>query len=441
MAKETNQSCAYFSQMRGAIDTLTEAESGRVDTNITAMNASIDHTILLFIILAGIFIFLSLSLAILISKRISNGANKSTSAATQIARGDFDINLQTKGKDEIAKLCTALNSMANTLKANHDEIHQKSMLAEQKASEATTASIQAREAMQQAELARSEGLRTTANRIESVVQKVTLSCNHLNEQSESIKNGSEIQADRITSTATAMEQMNAIVLEVARNSGEAAHLGETAKENAQKGAYKVDDSLQAMTLTHKQTQELKQSMDSLGLKTEEIGNIMNVIEDIADQTNLLALNAAIEAARAGEAGRGFAVVANEVRKLAEKTMNATKEVGDSIKTIQSAAELNMQSVDQALESLDNAVKLSQESGNVLGEIVTVSIQTAEQVTGIATAAEEQSATTEEISSAVTEINKVTSENMKNVHASTVSIRELSEQVNELNQLIEELKTA
>ena len=235
--------------------------------------------------------------------------------------------------------------------------------------------------------------------------------------------------------------MNATVLEVARNSSEAATLGETAKNNAQRGAHTVDDSLQAMTKTHLQTQELKKSMDALGMKTEEIGNIMNVIEDIADQTNLLALNAAIEAARAGEAGRGFAVVADEVRKLAEKTMNATKEVGNSIKTIQSAAELNMQSVDQALESLDHAVKLSQESGAVLGEIVDVSIRTAEQVTGIATAAEQQSATSEEISQAVTEINHVTSENMQYVHASTISLQELSEQVNQLNELIAELKSA
>ncbi len=437
----TRESYSTFDSMRNVIDKLGEAEASRVENSIAGMNASIDQTVLIFIILSVVFILVSFVLAFFISQRISNGVNKSTSAAQQIAQGDFNIDLQSSGNDEIAALGNALNSMANTLKANNEEIQHKSALAEKEAAEALKASEQAQEAMKRAESAKSEGLRAAADKLESVVKNVTIFCNNLSEQSESIRSGSEIQADRIASTATAMEEMNATVLEVARNSSEAASLGENAKDNAQKGAAIVDDSLKAMTLTHHQTQELKKSMDALGLKTEEIGNIMNVIEDIADQTNLLALNAAIEAARAGEAGRGFAVVADEVRKLAEKTMNATKEVGESIRTIQGAAELNMQSVDKALESLNKAVKLSQESGTMLGDIVEVSVQTASQVLGIATAAEEQSATSEEISLAVAEINQVTTENMKYVHASTDSIRELSDQVEELNSLIEELKSA
>ncbi len=438
---DTENSYASFTTMRDAIDKLGESEASLVEKSISSMNASIDQTVLVFIILAAVFILISLLLAFFLSKRISMGVRKSTSAATQIANGDLNINLNAQGKDEIAELSNALNSMAKTLKANHEEIAQQSAIAEKKATEAMEATTKAEEALKQAQSAKSEGLRTAARRLEAVVENLTSSCGHLNEQSENIRHGSEVQAERIASTATAMEEMNATVLEVAKNSSQAASLGEESKQNAQKGAKKVDDSLQAMRLTHRQTQDLKQSMDALGMKTEEIGNIMTVIEDIADQTNLLALNAAIEAARAGEAGRGFAVVADEVRKLAEKTMNATKEVGNSINTIQSAAEQNIQSVDQSLESLNTALGLSQESGEVLSAIVKMAVQTAEQVLGIATAAEEQSATSEEISLSVGEINQVTTENMEYVHASSESLQELSEQVDKLNELIEELKQA
>ena len=129
---------------------------------------------------------------------------------------------------------------------------------------------------------------------------------------------------------------------------------------------------------------------------------MTVIEDIADQTNLLALNAAIEAARAGDAGRGFAVVADEVRKLAEKTMNATKEVGQSIRTIQGGTQSNIQSMDVVVRDIEEVAGLSKHSGEVLEGIVAGAEESAGRIQSIAAAAEEQSATSEEINRSVEE---------------------------------------
>ena len=150
----------------------------------------------------------------------------------------------------------------------------------------------------------------------------------------------------MTETATAMNQMNVSVLEVARNASDAADVTTNAREQAEEGSRNLNALIKMIGEVHQHALGLKDSMQDLGNQAQGIGNILNVISDIADQTNLLALNAAIEAARAGEAGRGFAVVADEVRKLAEKTMDATREVGSAVSSIQSVTDLNIQANQQ-----------------------------------------------------------------------------------------------
>lgn len=180
-------------------------------------------------------------------------------------------------------------------------------------------------------------------------------------------------------------------------------------------------------------------MAQLGTQAQEIGNIMTVIEDIADQTNLLALNAAIEAARAGEAGRGFAVVADEVRKLAEKTMGATKQVGESIRSIQNVAQANIEGMDTAVESINQASQLSQRMGEVFNTITEGVEASADRIQSIATATEEQSASSEEINRAVEEINMIAEETASAAGEVENAAHELTSQSQELRSLINELK--
>ena len=357
--------------------------------------------------------------------------------AKSVADGDIDAEPEGHFAAELGVVKEAIQTMVGNLRA-------KMLEAAQKQDEAEHAQGVAEKAMEDAKAqeARTNQLLTTMKRIAGeaslIAEQVTSAADEISAQAEQVSKGAEVQRDRTTQTATAMEEMNATVLEVARNSSNSAESAANARTEAQEGAKIVRKATDAIREVHDLTSTLKQSMDQLGNQTTDIGQIMNVIEDIADQTNLLALNAAIEAARAGEAGRGFAVVADEVRKLAEKTMAATKEVGDAIQVIQDAATANIQSVDYAAKVVEQATSLANSSGEALDSIVKFADDTSGQVQSIATAAEEQSAASEEINRAVDDINHIATETAEGMNQSAEAINKLAKLSNQLHKLIEEM---
>lgn len=247
--------------------------------------------------------------------------------------------------------------------------------------------------------------------------------------------GAEQQRDMAGETATAMEEMNSTVLEVARNAANAAGTAEESKGKAQDGESIVGKVVETISGVRTQSESLKESMADLGEQAEGIGNIMGVISDIADQTNLLALNAAIEAARAGEAGRGFAVVADEVRKLAEKTMTATNEVGEYINNIQESARRNIDSTERSTVAVNNASELVTQSGSVLSEIVTMVADTTDQVRSIAAASEQQSAASEQISRSTERINTIANENSEAMNESASAVKRMASLAGDLKEVI------
>ena len=264
--------------------------------------------------------------------------------------------------------------------------------------------------------------------------QVTDTTHQLSGEFEQINSGILTQQQRVTETATAMEQMNATVMEVARNASAAAQQTADTRDQALEGARIVGESVNAILRVQQQTAALKEVMQNLGSRAEGIGQVMTVIRDIADQTNLLALNAAIEAARAGDAGRGFAVVADEVRKLAEKTMSATHEVGDAISAIQDGAQESIRNVDTTTEMVGNASQLAEQSGAALNKIVELVNLSSSQVDAIATAAEEQSAASEQIRSAMDEVNHIANEVAERMGESSNSVHSLSELASQLDML-------
>jgi methyl-accepting chemotaxis protein len=386
-----------------------------------------------------VFFGLGIIIALLVSRAITGPVNRLMKYAEAVAKGDLQAKSGIDQQDEIGKLNQSIQTMVKSLIEKMKEAEHQSELARQETEKAQIATREAEEARAQAETAKRDGMNQAAASIEGVVERMTSASEELAAQVEEASRGAEEQKNRTGETATAMEEMNATVLEVAKNASHAAEGSDKARSKAQDGSQVVTQAVAAINQVQNQSREMAGNLGKLGQQAEQIGRIMNVIEDIADQTNLLALNAAIEAARAGDAGRGFAVVADEVRKLAEKTMNATKEVGDAISAIQEGTRSNIQGMEQAGRAVDEATGLVHQSGETLREIVSLVEEAADQVRSIATAAEEQSSASEEINRSVEDINRISSETSEVMDQSAQAISELARQAVELQELVQQLK--
>ncbi|KHK00668.1 HAMP domain-containing methyl-accepting chemotaxis protein [Desulfovibrio sp. TomC] len=357
--------------------------------------------------------------------------------AGAVAAGNLDVKLApVVGQGGVYGVFVAM--IAN-LKAKIAEADQKTSEAERQTEAAREATARAEEAAEAAGRAKAEGMLQAAGRLEGVAGVVGSASDALSGQIGQARNGAQAQADRVGETATAMEEMNVTVLEVARNAGQAADTSAAARAKAEEGEKAVGRVAEFLVRVRDNAHQSRLDMETLGKQAESIGQVLGVISDIADQTNLLALNAAIEAARAGEAGRGFAVVADEVRKLAEKTMTATKEVGAAIGDIQSGTRKNIDNVAQTVAAVEEASGLAANAGGTLGEIVQLVDASADQVRSIATASEQQSATSEEINRSVEDINRISLESAEAMDQAGRAVEELVEQARELSQLIAEMQ--
>ena len=375
----------------------------------------------------------------LVSTLIFRPLGKGVVFATAVAGGNLDENLDIKSKDEVGTLADALRNMVARLKDMICTTEEKERQALAEAERAQKAVAEAEEARKEADLATRRGILQAANQIEDVVTRIASSTEELAAQSEQISNAADIQRQRMIDTSASMEQMSASIVEVARNSGHAASNAVKTQQEAGHGASLVGQVIDSVNLVQQQAQTMRVDLTALGKQADSIGAIMDVINDIADQTNLLALNAAIEAARAGEAGRGFAVVADEVRKLAEKTIGATKEVGENISGMQTAARKSISSMDKAGLVVEETTTLSHRSGEVLDAILALAKENAEQAQSIATAAEEQSSASEEISRSLDEVSRLTNDTSRGQTESVAAIQQLADMAGDLSRIVENLK--
>jgi methyl-accepting chemotaxis protein len=278
-------------------------------------------------------------------------------------------------------------------------------------------------------------------KVAHVTDKVASASVQLSATAEEMSKGADSLTTRTAQTATAVEEINATVNQVAQNSGKAASMAQETVQTAKGGSDVVLETVAGMRQISDAVSQSATLIATLGKSSDQIGEIVRVIEDIADQTNLLALNAAIEAARAGEQGRGFAVVADEVRKLAERTTKATREIGDMIRHIQQDTRSAVSSMEEGTQKVAGGVALVNKTGEALAQIVEMVNNSADMIRQIAAAVEEQTVATQQIAGDLETVARVSRETAGGATESAKASHDLSLLATELQGIVGSFKIA
>ena len=278
-------------------------------------------------------------------------------------------------------------------------------------------------------------LRSLVSTIKDSVSKLANATDATQNISMELAQASRNQAQEITGASAAINEMAVSIEQVSANAAESSTVAEKSVEIAKKGGEVVRNTIQGMDTIREQIQETSKRIKRLGESSQEIGDIVSLINDISDQTNILALNAAIQASMAGEAGRGFAVVADEVQRLAERSGNATKQIEALVKTIQTDTNEAVISMEASTSEVVHGARLAQDAGVALEEIERVSKSLADLIQNISNAARQQAASAGHVSNTMNVIQEITNQTSEGTQNTARSIGKLAELADELNNSI------
>ncbi len=271
--------------------------------------------------------------------------------------------------------------------------------------------------------------------INSTADRVSQSSEQTQMNAVELAEASEHQAQEIAGVSAAINEMAVSIDQVSTNANESASVAQRSVAIAYNGAEVVQRSIEGMNVIRDQIQETSKRIKRLGESSQEIGDIVNLINDIADQTNVLALNAAIQASMAGEAGRGFAVVADEVQRLAERSANATKQIETLVKTIQADTNEAVMSMESTTSEVVRGARLAKDAGEALEEVQNVSNTLADLIQNISNAAQQQADSAGHISNTMNIIQDITSQTSSGTMATARSVGELSEMAAALQESV------
>ena len=360
--------------------------------------ASRVNSILLSIGIMIVAIGLSLFMARRMTKMILSPLRKIAEAIENMSDGNLTQRTEVLWKDEIGEIATHLNAFAEKLLNTLIQFSKGSIVAS-----------------------------STATLLDNAARQMT--------------SGIEETVIQVNSVATASEEMSTTSSEIAQNCVSATKSSEKANGAAVVGESVINETVAVMGQINSIVKSSAKTVGSLGERSDQIGEIVNLINDIADQTNLLALNAAIEAARAGEQGRGFAVVADEVRKLAERTTEATKQIGQTIKAMQTETKQAVVSMEDGVKAVEIGTQDAQKSGDALKDILKQITMVTSEISQIAVASEQQTATANEIAQNIQHISGAMEETARNVSENAEAASHMAGLSAELKKLIGQFKLA
>lgn len=275
--------------------------------------------------------------------------------------------------------------------------------------------------------------------VTDAVSATASASNQISSSTEELAAGAQEQSAQSQEIASAVNQMTSTILETSKHANTASINAKNAGAIAKEGGKVVQETVEGMNRVALVVSRAGETVKELGKGSDQIGEIVQVIDDIADQTNLLALNAAIEAARAGEQGRGFAVVADEVRKLAERTTKATKEIATMIKRIQKDTSEAVVSMDEGTKEVERGKELAAKAGESLKQIISAADEVVDVINQVAAASEEQSSTSEQISRNIESISNVTHESASGTQQIARAAEDLNRLTTNLQELISQFK--
>ena len=329
---------------------------------------------------------------IMMSRSIVSPIKKTVTVMSEISKGDLTLRIDATSKDEIGEMAKHFNAFV-------------------------------------------ESLHTAVKKVAESSNKVSSEANLLNSAAEQMASGIEQASLQVNSVATASEEMSTTSSEIAQNCVMVAKGSENANSSAMSGAGIVQETIIVMNHINERVKESAGIIKKLGSRSEQIDQVIGLINDIADQTNLLALNAAIEAARAGEHGRGFAVVADEVRKLAERTTEATKEIGATIQAMQAETKNAVVSMEDGVVEVEKGASEAAKSEGALKDILSQVGTVTSEINQIAVAIEQQTATTNEISGSIQQFSSLMHDMSKRIQDNANAASSLATLSKDLEKLV------